>query len=227
MFQAWLISTQGQFLELNAQNRGASFRLAGADRGGNEAPLFQGHPRSTAISQHSPSERCSRRNPHDRIFVCSPQSSQRPSAIFRPSTPTPSAHEMKAILCSARHRWHKRLPRALADFALGAIIEKEDPGRTVRQAARPIRPVRRDTIICFTPASPGQGPFFELLDACTGRRAAANPRAGRACHAMAARAIHRSAAAFSSDHNSVPERPEIIRRRAVDLYWARNIRAIR
>src|SRR4051794_39079822 len=54
-------------------------------------------------------------------------------------------------------------PSALVDFALGTIIEKEDPDDFYTS--------RRDRLVpfgihddIFSPASPGQGPFFELLE---------------------------------------------------------------
>ena len=69
-------------------------------------------------------------------------------------------NEMHAIL-RAPGALARAAPAALADFALGALIEKEDPDDLRR---------RRDELGPFTvhdhlfsPASPGQGPFFELL----------------------------------------------------------------
>ena len=57
----------------------------------------------------------------------------------------------------------KAAPAALANFALGAIIEKEDPDDLYRSRHDRFGPFGVHDYF-LSPASPGQGPFFELLE---------------------------------------------------------------
>ncbi len=69
-------------------------------------------------------------------------------------------HEMQAIL-TAPGTLAKAAPTTLANFALGALIEEEDPDDLYRHHRR--RPF--DVLEhMFLPASPSQGPFFDLLE---------------------------------------------------------------
>jgi energy-coupling factor transporter ATP-binding protein EcfA2 len=71
-------------------------------------------------------------------------------------------HEMETIL-RAPGTLAKAAPAALADFALGAIIEKDDPDELYSNRRNRFGPFGiHDNL--FSPASPGQGPFFELLE---------------------------------------------------------------
>ncbi len=70
-------------------------------------------------------------------------------------------HEMQAIL-TAPGNLAKAAPRALADFALGALIEKEDDEDDLYRSNR-YGPFDMADLM-FRPASPGQGPFFDLLE---------------------------------------------------------------
>lgn len=71
-------------------------------------------------------------------------------------------HEMQAIL-KAPATLVRAAPAAMATFALGAIIEKEDPDDIYRSSHDRHGPFGvHDHLL--SPASPGQGPFFELLE---------------------------------------------------------------
>jgi energy-coupling factor transporter ATP-binding protein EcfA2 len=83
-------------------------------------------------------------------------------------------------------------PAALADFVLGALIEEDDPDALYARRRNPYGPFSVHEHL-FSPASPGQGPFFDLLES-------APPEGLRLIRAivehatqMAARAIRRSA----------------------------------
>ena len=54
-------------------------------------------------------------------------------------------------------------PAAFVDFMLGAIIEKEDPDDVYSRTRSRYGPFGVHDHL-FSPASPGQGPFFELLE---------------------------------------------------------------
>ena len=69
-------------------------------------------------------------------------------------------NDMHAIL-RAPGSLPRAAPAALADFALGALIEKEDPDDWYSKRDRLGPFTVHDHL--FSPASPGQGPFFELL----------------------------------------------------------------
>ena len=84
-------------------------------------------------------------------------------------------------------------PAALVDFALGAIIEKEDPDDVVQEQARPAWAVRRKRPSVFAGVA-RPGPLLRTLGARARRRAAPRPGTGRARDAVAARPIHRRAA---------------------------------
>lgn len=70
-------------------------------------------------------------------------------------------HEMQAIL-TASGNLAKAAPAALADFVLGALIKEEDDddGLYRRDRYGPFDMLDH----MFRPASPGQGPFFDLLE---------------------------------------------------------------
>lgn len=71
-------------------------------------------------------------------------------------------HEMRDIL-RAPGQLVKAAPGALATFALAALIEKADPDDLYRRRADRFGPFGvHDTL--FSSVSPGQGPFFELLE---------------------------------------------------------------
>jgi hypothetical protein len=70
--------------------------------------------------------------------------------------------EMETIL-RAPGTLAKAAPAALADFALGAIIEKEDRDNSYSSTRDRFGPFGVHDHL-FSPASPGQGPFFELLE---------------------------------------------------------------
>jgi energy-coupling factor transporter ATP-binding protein EcfA2 len=71
-------------------------------------------------------------------------------------------HEMQAIL-RAPGSLAKAAPAALVDFALSAIIEKEDPNDPYGSQHDRHGPFGVNDHL-FSPASPGQGPFFEVLE---------------------------------------------------------------
>jgi hypothetical protein len=71
-------------------------------------------------------------------------------------------HEKEEIL-RAPGTLVKAAPAALVNFALGALIEKEDPDDLYNSSRARFGPFDVHERL-FLPASPGQGPFFELLE---------------------------------------------------------------
>jgi hypothetical protein len=71
-------------------------------------------------------------------------------------------HEMQSIL-KAPASLVRAAPAAMANFALGALIEEEDPDDMYRSHRGRFGPFGvHDNLL--SPASPGQGPFFEMLE---------------------------------------------------------------
>lgn len=162
VFQSWLILTHNQSLPFNTEIVGLLFEwLALTD----EALT----PRMWQDPQDAPPSLNIRhlRDVRDKIRMTAfafahlnPLAAERylsgldPDAIRR--------HEMQDIL-RALGSLAKAAPVALADFALGAIIEKEDPDDQYSSGRDWYGPFGVHDHL-FSPASPGQGPFFDLLE---------------------------------------------------------------
>jgi hypothetical protein len=71
-------------------------------------------------------------------------------------------HELQDIL-RATGSLARAAPAALVDFMLSALIEKDDPDDVYRRRRDRFGPFGMHDHV-FSPASPGQGPFFELLE---------------------------------------------------------------
>jgi hypothetical protein len=77
--------------------------------------------------------------------------------------PDATRHDEMPVILGAANTLSRAAPSAFADYALGALIEKEDPDDYYGQKRNERGPFNsRDHH--FLTASPGQGPFFELLD---------------------------------------------------------------
>jgi len=161
-FQAWLISTQNQSLPFNAEIVGLLFEWLALI----EDAMF---PRMSRDTRDEPPRLNIRhlRDVRDEIRMTAftfshlnPLAAERYLSGLDPDAVR--HHEMQAILCTPG-TLAKAAPAALADFALGAIIEKEDPDDVYSNRRARFGPFGVHDHL-FSPASPGQGPFFELLE---------------------------------------------------------------
>lgn len=163
VFRAWLISTQNQSLGLNATIVQHLFDWL---------TLIEDvmTPRAWRNMQDAPP---SLNIPHlrdvrDEIRVTAFAFSHinPPAAERYLSNLDPDAvrnHEMEAIL-RAPGTLTKAAPRAMVNLVLGALIEREDPDDLYKYSnSRQFGPFDVHERL-FLPASPSQGPFFELLE---------------------------------------------------------------
>ena len=164
VFQAWLMSTQHQSLPFNAVNAAIVDRLfewLALIEDAMTPRMFRDirdAPPSLNI-RHLSDVRDEIRMTAFAFAHLNPPAAERyltgldPNGVWH--------NEMHAIL-RAPGTLARAAPAALADFALGALIEKEDPDDLYRRRDRLGPFTVHDHL--FSPASPGQGPFFELLN---------------------------------------------------------------
>src|ERR1019366_2896081 len=84
-------------------------------------------------------------------------------AIFPGSIKKTSLTTTRKIFCAQPAPWRGPHPAGLVDFMLGALIEKEDPDALYDNRRSRYGPFSVHDYL-FSPASPGQGPFFDLLE---------------------------------------------------------------
>lgn len=162
VFQAWLISTQHQAYPFNAQIVECLFswltRIEEAMsnrtyRNIEDAPPSLNIPHLRDVRDEI------RMTTFSFAHLC-PSAADRYLAGLDPDKVR--HHAMQAIL-KAPGTLVRAAPAAMATFALGAIIEKEDPEDIYRSNHSRFGPFGvHDHLL--SPASPGQGPFFELLE---------------------------------------------------------------
>jgi hypothetical protein len=162
VFQAWLISTQHQSLGFNATIVELLFEWLSLIE---EAMM----PRMLMDIRDAPPSLKIRhlRDVRDEIrmtaFAFSHLNPVAAERYLSGLDPDALRHrEMQAILC-APGTLARAAPGALANFALGAIIEKEDPDDVYSSRHHRFGPFGVHDH-SFSPASPSQGPFFELLE---------------------------------------------------------------
>jgi energy-coupling factor transporter ATP-binding protein EcfA2 len=162
VFQAWLISTQNQFLTLNAQIVGLLFDWLALIEDEMVPRVFKD------ISEVPPSLNI----PH----LTDVRDEIRMSAFaFARLNPTAAAGYLSVLdPDTVRHREAKAIlgapgslaqaaPAELTDFALGTIIEKDDPNDWYGSRRDRYGPFGVNDHL-FTRASPSQGPFLDLLE---------------------------------------------------------------
>jgi energy-coupling factor transporter ATP-binding protein EcfA2 len=162
VFQAWLIATQNQPLPLNATIAEILFEwLALIEEA--MAPRMLRDMRDALPSLNIPHLREVRDEIRMTAFAfahLNPAAAER--YLKGLDTDAVRHHELEAIL-RAPGNLAKAAPAALVDFALGAIIEKEDPDDFYGSRRDRLGPFGVHDHV-FSRASPGQGPFLELLE---------------------------------------------------------------
>lgn len=160
VFQIWLISTQNQSNALNTQIVGLLFEwLALLDEA--VKPGVWHDWRDVPPSLNIPHPKDARDNIRIAAFNfahLNPQAAEGYIAALQPNNL--QHHEAENIL-RAPGSLVRAAPAALVDFMLGTIIEKEDPDEYYGASSLGPFGVHEDV---FSPASPGQGSFFELLE---------------------------------------------------------------
>ena len=162
VFQAWLISTHGQSLRFNPTIVGLLFQWLTLTEEALTPRVFRNtqSARSNLNIPHLRDVRDEIRMTAFPFAHLNPPAAERYLAGLDPDAVR--HHEMETIL-RAPGTLAKAAPAALANFALGAIIEKEDPDELYGNRRDRFGPFGLHDNL-FSPASPGQGPFFELLE---------------------------------------------------------------
>lgn len=162
VFQAWLMSTQNQHWPVNAVIVGLLFEwLALIEEA--MTPRMWRDAKDVPPNLNIPHLRDVRDDIRMTAFAFAPLNTEAAERYLNAIDPDAVRHhEMQAIL-QAPASLAKAAPAALASFALGAIIEKDDPDDLYRSSHDRFGPFGvHDHLL--SPASPGQGPFFEILE---------------------------------------------------------------
>jgi hypothetical protein len=162
VFQAWLISTQNESLPFNATIVELLFEwLALIEEA--MTPRMWRDPRDAPPSLNIGHLRDARDEIRMTVFAFAHLNPLAAERYLRGLDPDAARHyEMQDIL-RAPGTLLRAAPAALVDFALGAIIEKEDPDNLYSGRLDRFGPFGVHDHLFSTP-SPGQGPFFELLE---------------------------------------------------------------
>jgi energy-coupling factor transporter ATP-binding protein EcfA2 len=162
VFQAWLISTQNQFVTLNAQIVGLLFDWLALIEDEMVPRMFKD------ISEVPPSLNI----PHltdvrDEIRMSAfafarlnPIAAAGYLSVLDPDT---VRHREANAILSGPGSLAQAAPAELTDFALGTIIEKDDPNNRYGSRRDRYGPFGVNDHL-FTRASPSQGPFLDLLE---------------------------------------------------------------
>jgi hypothetical protein len=162
VFQAWLISTQNQSLPLNALVAGLLFEWLALIEDRTSSRFFR-DPRDAPPNLNIRHPRDVRDEIRMTAFAfahLNPAAAQNYlSGLNRDDV---TYHDTQDIL-RAPGTLAKAAPAALVDFMLGALIEKEDPDALYANRRSRYGPLSVHANL-FSPASPSQGPFLDLLE---------------------------------------------------------------
>jgi hypothetical protein len=160
VFQAWLLATQHQPFEINTAIVRLLFEWLKLIEVAMRPRMFRnpGDAPPTLKIRHLSDVRDEIRMTVFTFAHLNPSAAQRYLTSLDPGAVR--HHEVQAIL-KAPGTLPRAAPAALADFALGALVKEEDPDALYRRDR--LRPFEGNEHV-FRPASPGQGPFLELLE---------------------------------------------------------------
>jgi hypothetical protein len=162
VLQAWLISTQNQLPPFNAVIVGLLFEWLTLIEEA-MSPRMWRNPSDAPPSLNIPHLRDVRDEVRMTAFSFSHLNPEAAERYLSALDPDAVRHDEMESILKAPGTLARAAPAALASFALGAIIEKEDPDDLYRSRHDRFGPFGvHDNLL--SPASPGQGPFFELLE---------------------------------------------------------------
>ena len=162
VFQAWLISTQNQASGLNASVVGLLFEWLALIEDRISARFFR-NPRDAPPDLNIDHPRDVRNEIRMTAFAfahLNPAAAQ--GYLSGPDQKDVTYNDKQDIL-RAPGTLARAAPAALVDFMLGALIEKEHPDALYAGSRNRLGPFSVHDYL-FSPASPGQGPFFDLLE---------------------------------------------------------------
>jgi hypothetical protein len=162
VFQAWLLSTHHQALPLNAQIVGLLFEWLTLIEDAIAPRMFRdtGHAPPSLYIPHMREVRDEIRMTAFAFAHLNPPAAE--SYLFGLNSDAVRYSEAQDIL-RAPGTLAKAAPAAFVNFTLGAIIEKEGPDDVYSGRRSRLGPFGVHDHL-FSPASPGQGPFLELLE---------------------------------------------------------------
>jgi hypothetical protein len=162
VFQAWLISTQNQWLPFNGVIVGLLFEWLALIEDA-MTPRMWRTPKDAPPTLNIPHLRDARDEVRMTAFAFAHFNSVAAEHYLTALDPDAVRHDEMQTILQAPSTLARAAPAALATFALGAIIEKEDPNDPYQSRHDRFGPFGvHDHLL--SPASPGQGPFFELLE---------------------------------------------------------------
>jgi hypothetical protein len=162
VFQAWLISTQNRSFGVNAMVVGLLFEWLALIEDRMSSRFFrdpQDAPPNLNI-RHPRDVRNEIRMTAFAFAHLNPAAAQNYLSGLNQDDVT---YNDKQDILRAPGTLARAAPAALVDFVLGALIEKEDPDALYANRRTRYGPFSVHDYL-FSPASPGQGPFFDLLE---------------------------------------------------------------
>jgi hypothetical protein len=161
VFQAWLIYTQNQMLGFNATIVEILFEWLTRIEEAMTPRMFRDMS-DAPPNLNIPHLRDVRDDIRLTAFAFSHLNSPAAQRYLSGLDPEAIRHREMETILRAPGTLTKAAPAALADLTLGALIEKEDPNDFYRSSRMRMGPFDVQEGL-FLPASPGQGPFFDLL----------------------------------------------------------------
>jgi hypothetical protein len=162
VFQAWLISTQNQARTINAMVVQILFDWLALIEN-RISPRFFRDPKDVPSNLNIPHVNEARDEIRMTVFAFAHLNhAAAQNYLSHLDQENVTYHDTQDIL-RAPGTLARAAPVALVDFVLGALIEKEDPDALYRSRRNRYGPFSVHEHL-FSPASPGQGPFFDLLE---------------------------------------------------------------
>ena len=162
VFQAWLISTQSQFLEINAQIVGLLFGWLALIED-EMVPRSYKHISEAPPPLQIPHLTDVRDEIRMSVFSFAHLNPAAAAGYLSGLDPDAVRHREAQAILRAPGSLAQAAPAELADFALGTLIEKDDPDAWHGGRRNRYGPFGANDHL-FTQASPSQGPFLDLLE---------------------------------------------------------------
>ena len=161
VFQAWLISTQNRSFRFNGSIVELLFEWLALTE--ERPPRFFGDPEEAPPSFNIRHLRDVRDEIRMTAFACAHLNSAAAQNYLDGLNQKDVAYGDTQDILRAPGTLARAAPSELVDFMLGALIEKEDPDFLHNSRHSRYGPFSVHDYL-FSPASPGQGPFFDLLE---------------------------------------------------------------
>jgi energy-coupling factor transporter ATP-binding protein EcfA2 len=162
VFQSWLMATQNQSLPFNAHVVGMLFEWLALIEDAMKPRMWR-DPKDAPRSLNIRHLRDVRDEIRMTAFAFAHLNPPAAESYLKGLDPDEVRHHEMQVILRSPGTLVKAAPAALVDFALGAIIEKEDPDDFYGSRRDRHGPFGVNDHL-FSPASPGQGPFFEVLE---------------------------------------------------------------